>query len=97
VNDLLRKGKDIISLLHRPAGFPYAEEHPGRRDQGHRDGKHGYTPSAGIVELREAAAIYLSRSRGIEVEPEDVVVAAGAKPFIVRDPRHHRLRCWATR
>jgi len=45
-------------------------------------GKHGYTPSAGIPELRQAAADYFSRTRGIQVDADDVVVGAGAKPFI---------------
>jgi len=47
-----------------------------------RAGKHGYTPSAGIDELRAAAARDLGRRRGLAIEPEDVVIGAGAKPFI---------------
>jgi aspartate/methionine/tyrosine aminotransferase len=48
-----------------------------------RAGKHGYTPSAGIDELRAAAATYLAGMRGgLPIRPEDVVVGAGAKPFI---------------
>jgi len=47
-----------------------------------REGKHGYTPSAGIDELREAAAREIGRVRGLEIAPGDVVVGAGAKPFI---------------
>ncbi len=35
------------------------------------------------MELREAVAAYLSRTRGIPVSPESVVVANGAKPFIM--------------
>jgi aspartate/methionine/tyrosine aminotransferase len=45
-------------------------------------GKTGYTASAGIPELREAVATYLSETRKIVVSPESVVVANGAKPFI---------------
>jgi aspartate/methionine/tyrosine aminotransferase len=41
-----------------------------------------YAPSAGVPALREAAAVYLSESRGIDVSPEEVVVAPGAKPFL---------------
>src|SRR5262249_40636871 len=44
--------------------------------------KHGYTPSAGIDELRAAAAKDLGARRGLEFLPDDVVVGAGAKPFI---------------
>ncbi len=46
------------------------------------EGKTGYTPSAGIPELRAAVAAQIQATRGIEVLPEDVVVACGAKPFI---------------
>jgi aspartate/methionine/tyrosine aminotransferase len=45
-------------------------------------GKTGYTPSAGIPELREAIARNIERTRRLSVTPEDVVVACGAKPFI---------------
>ena len=47
-----------------------------------RNGRHGYTPSAGIDELRAAAARDLGQRRGLDILPEDVVVGAGAKPFI---------------
>src|SRR5207245_3576025 len=48
-----------------------------------KGGKHGHTPSAGIDELREAAARYLGAMRGgLPIRAEDVVVGAGAKPFI---------------
>jgi len=47
-----------------------------------RGGKHGYTPSAGIDELREAVARDLGTRRGLPISPDDVVVGAGAKPFI---------------
>src|SRR5258708_36307209 len=47
-----------------------------------REGRHGYTPSAGIAELREAAARYMGKMRGLSIRPEDVVIGGGAKPFI---------------
>jgi aspartate/methionine/tyrosine aminotransferase len=45
-------------------------------------GRTGYTPSAGIPELRAAVAECVRRSRRIDVSADDVVVACGAKPFI---------------
>src|SRR5262245_12986282 len=45
-------------------------------------GRTGYTPSAGIPELRAALAESMHRTRGLEASPVDVVVACGAKPFI---------------
>jgi len=41
-----------------------------------------YTPSAGILELREAIAGHISKSRGIDVDPDEVVVTPGAKPIM---------------
>jgi aspartate/methionine/tyrosine aminotransferase len=46
------------------------------------EGRTGYTPSPGIPELRRAAAAYLTRTRHVQVEPDDVVCGCGAKPFI---------------
>ena len=83
VNALARGGKDIISFCIGQPDFPaplHVQEAAIRAIKG---GKHGYTPSAGIDELREAAAKYLARMRGgLPIRPQDVVVGAGAKPFI---------------
>lgn len=45
-------------------------------------GKHGYTPSNGILPLRQAVAKQFSQTRGISVDADDVVIACGGKPFI---------------
>lgn len=83
VNDLARQGKDIISFCIGQPDFPAPQNVQEAGIRAIREGKHGYTPSAGIDELREAAAAYLARMRGgLPIRPADVVVAAGAKPFI---------------
>jgi aspartate/methionine/tyrosine aminotransferase len=82
VNALLRQGKDIISFCIGQPDFQTPVNIQDAAVKAIREGKHGYTPSAGIPELREAVARNMSASRGIEVRPEDVVVGAGAKPFI---------------
>src|SRR4030042_921416 len=46
------------------------------------EGKHGYTPSAGIPELRQAVADHFSKTRGVQVEPDEVVCACGGKLLI---------------
>lgn len=38
----------------------------------------GYTPSVGILELREAIAAHHRRTHGIEVDPDDVVTTTGS-------------------
>jgi len=83
VNELVRRGKDIISFCIGQPDFPAPENVQQAGIRAIREGRHGYTPSAGISELREAAAKYLSARRGgLPIRPDDVVVGAGAKPFI---------------
>jgi len=83
VNALARQGKDIISFCIGQPDFPAPENVQEAAIRAIKSGKHGYTPSAGIDELREAAAKYLAGMRGgVPIRPEDVVVGAGAKPFI---------------
>ncbi|MBV8032285.1 MAG: pyridoxal phosphate-dependent aminotransferase [Betaproteobacteria bacterium] len=83
VNALARQGKDIISFCIGQPDFPAPEHVQEAAIRAIRGGKHGYTPSAGIDELREAAARYLGAMRGgLPIRPQDVVVGAGAKPFI---------------
>jgi len=48
-----------------------------------RDGETHYCPSPGLPELRHAIAEDVSRSRGIDVGPRQVVVTPGSKPIIL--------------
>ncbi|MDH4192523.1 MAG: aminotransferase class I/II-fold pyridoxal phosphate-dependent enzyme, partial [Betaproteobacteria bacterium] len=83
VNALARQGKDIISFCIGQPDFPAPDNVQEAAIRAVKGGKHGYTPSAGIDELRSAAAAYLSRMRGgLPIRAEEVVVGAGAKPFI---------------
>ena len=82
VSALQRQGKDIISFCIGQPDFPTPKNIREAGIKAINEGKHGYTPSAGILELREAAASYLSRTRHIDIHADDVVVGAGAKPFI---------------
>ncbi|MEW5879235.1 MAG: pyridoxal phosphate-dependent aminotransferase [Pseudomonadota bacterium] len=82
VNRLIRSGKDIVSFCIGQPDFPTPVHIQDAAVEAIRGGKHGYTPSAGIDELRAAAAASMAKLRGIDIAPEDVVVGAGAKPFI---------------
>jgi aspartate/methionine/tyrosine aminotransferase len=82
VNALVRQGKDIVSFCIGQPDFPTPPNVQAAAIGAIRGGKHGYTPSAGIDELRAAAAADMGARRGIELRPDDVVVGAGAKPFI---------------
>ena len=86
VNELIRAGKDIISFCIGQPDFPTPLNIRDAAIDAINQGKHGYTPSAGIDPLREAAANEINRMRGL-TEPNaivasDVVIGAGAKPFI---------------
>src|SRR6266542_6067730 len=82
VNALARQGKDIVSFCIGQPDFPTPRNVQQAAVVSIRAGKHGYTPSAGIDELRAAAAADIGKRRGLSFTPDDVVIGAGAKPFI---------------
>jgi len=82
VNELARQGKNIISFCIGQPDFHTPVNIQDAAVKAIREGRHGYTPSAGIAELRAAAAQDLGRLRGLAIDPEHVVIGAGAKPFI---------------
>ncbi len=47
-----------------------------------RQGETHYTPPAGIPQLREAIAHEVSQTRGVTIEPDQVVVTPGGKPIM---------------
>ena len=74
-----REGRDIINL---GIGQPDFKTPPHVVEAGIkalRDGHHGYTPSPGIPALREAVAADIARHRGVDVDPDRVVVVPGGK------------------
>src|SRR5579863_3317285 len=76
------QGKDII---HLEIGEPDFDTPPNIVDSGIaalRAGWTHYGPSAGFHELRQAIAEEVSRTRGVGVAPEEVVVVPGGKPII---------------
>src|SRR5437868_97791 len=48
-----------------------------------RRGYTHYTPAAGIREVREAVAAYISRTRGINVEPDEAIIVPGSKNVLL--------------
>src|SRR3954469_2525794 len=80
--ELERHGKDII---HLEIGEPDFDT-PGNIIQSAvsalNAGWTHYGPSAGLPDLRQAIADEVSRSRGVRVGPEEVVVVPGGKPII---------------
>jgi len=75
-------GADVVSFCIGQPDFPTPENICNAAIAAIREGKHGYTPSPGIEPLRHAVAEYLTRTRGVVVEPDHVVCGCGGKPFI---------------
>ena len=82
VERLAASGKSIVSFCIGQPDFPTPDHVRLAGIRAITQGRTGYTPSPGIAELRAAAARFFTRTRGIAVEPEEVVCACGGKPFI---------------
>ena len=81
-NKLISEGKDIINLGIGQPDFPTPINIQEAAIKAIRDGKHGYTPSNGIPELREAVAEYIFNEYNIEKNPEEILITPGGKPTI---------------
>jgi len=82
VNKLKAKGKDIISFAIGEPDFDTPSNIIEAGSKALHEGYTHYGPSAGLMPFRESIARYISRTRGIEVSSEEVVVTPGAKPII---------------
>src|SRR6266566_5743833 len=80
--ELERQGKDIIHLEIGEPDFDTPANIINSAADALRAGWTHYGPSAGLPHLREAIAEEVSRSRGVQVIPEEVVVVPGGKPII---------------
>ena len=76
---LAREGRDIINLGIGQPDFKTPAHVVEAATKALRDGHHGYTPSPGILPLREAVANDLLLRRGVEITPERIVVVPGGK------------------
>lgn len=79
---LERQGKDIVHLEIGEPDFDTPENIKEAAVKALHAGYTHYVPAAGIPEFKEAIAKYISETRDIEVDAEDVVVTPGAKPIM---------------
>ena len=75
---LQRSGIDIISLGVGEPDFTAAPEVVAAMQQAAGAGKSGYSPPAGLPELREAIAGFYTEQLGSAVDPNRVIVTSGA-------------------
>src|SRR4051794_5365715 len=76
------QGRDIVHLEIGEPDFDTPENIVDAGIAALREGFTHYSPSNGMIELRKAIADDVSKSRGIKVTPEEVVVVPGGKPII---------------
>jgi aspartate/methionine/tyrosine aminotransferase len=80
--ELERHGKDIIHLEIGEPDFDTPQNIIQSAVGALNAGWTHYGPSAGLPDLRKAVADEVSRTRGVQVQPEEVVVVPGGKPII---------------
>jgi len=76
---LAREGREIINLGIGQPDFKSPPHVVEAAIKALRDGHHGYTAAPGIPALREAVAADIAKWRGVEVNPDRVVVVPGGK------------------
>ena len=82
VGRLQEEGHDVLSFCIGQPDFPTPDHIRMAGIRAITEGHTGYTPSPGIPSLRKVVAETFTRTRGVQVDPEDVVVGCGGKPFI---------------
>jgi aspartate/methionine/tyrosine aminotransferase len=81
--ELEREGREVIHLEIGEPDFDTPLHIREAAAAALEAGETHYCPSAGIPELREEVARYLSATRQIDVDPTNVLVGTGAKPFLL--------------
>ena len=77
--ELERSGRRVINLGIGQPDFRTPDHVVEAAKRALADGHHGYTPSNGILPLREAVAEDIALRRGVEVDPDTVVIVPGGK------------------
>ena len=72
-------GRDVINLGIGQPDFKTPAHVVEAAVKALRDGHHGYTPANGIAELRQAVAADIRARRGVEINPDHVMIVPGGK------------------
>jgi aspartate aminotransferase len=79
---LEKQGKNIVHLEIGEPDFDTPKNIKEAAAKAINAGYTHYTPSAGMLELRQAVADYISKTRKLDVKPEEVVITPGGKPVM---------------
>ena len=81
-NKLILQGKDVINLGIGQPDFSTPKNILEAAHKAIRDGHHGYTPSNGILPLREAVSEHIFKKYKTIVSPDNILITPGGKPVI---------------
>ena len=79
---LMSEGKDIINLGIGQPDFSTPKNIQEAAIKAIKDGHHGYTPSNGILTLREAVSEQIYLDYKVSVNPDQILITPGGKPTI---------------
>ncbi len=79
---LISEGKDIINLGIGQPDFPTPSNIQEAAIKAIKDGYHGYTPSNGILPLREAVSEQIFEDYKVDIKPDQILITPGGKPTI---------------
>ena len=79
---LEKQGKDIVHLEIGEPDFDTPKNIKEAATRALNAGYTHYTPSSGLPEVKQVIAEYISKTRKLDVKPEEVVVTPGAKPVM---------------
>ena len=81
-NKLISQGKNIINLGIGQPDFPTPENILEAARKAIKDGHHGYTPSNGILPLRESVTNQIHNDYKVSINPDNILITPGGKPVI---------------
>ena len=81
-NKLIAEGRDIINLGIGQPDFPTPKNILEAAKKAIQDGHHGYTPSNGILPLREAVSEHIFNNYQKSISPNNILITPGGKPVI---------------
>ena len=79
---LASEGKDIINLGIGQPDFPTPINIQEAGIKAIKDGHHGYTPSNGILPLREAVSEQIYNDYNVNINADQILITPGGKPTI---------------
>lgn len=80
--DLEAQGHEVVHLEIGEPDFDTPQAIVQAGIEALQEGWHHYSPAAGIFDLRHSIAREVSKTRGIQVDPDEVVVTPGGKPIV---------------